>query len=92
VAWVFLRQPVPRRLLRPMLRAAVVDVDCSTNQWFIRPCLESFGVEAVEAGLHACETRELPRGSVSARRAIGYDPASGFARGTHPTPPVKRLQ
>ncbi|QDV39570.1 hypothetical protein ElP_75410 (plasmid) [Tautonia plasticadhaerens] len=47
VAHVFGRQPVPRRLFGSMMRAAVIDVDPSTNRWLLEPCLETFGRAAV---------------------------------------------
>lgn len=51
VAWVFKRQPIPRRLFSAMMQAAVVDVNASTNKWLITPCVETFGTDMVVAEL-----------------------------------------
>ena len=53
VAALFKYQPVPRRLFQPMLDAAVVDVDASSNRLFIEPCVETFGNVAVVGALTA---------------------------------------
>ena len=53
VAALFEYQPVPRRLFQPMLDAAVVDVDASSNRLFIEPCVETFGNVAVVGALTA---------------------------------------
>jgi hypothetical protein len=51
VALVFIRQPIPRRLFADFMQAAVVDVDPSTNEWLLRPCLETYGRDAVLGAL-----------------------------------------
>lgn len=43
VALVFQRQPVPKRLLAPFLRAAIMERDPSRNRMFIEPCVRSWG-------------------------------------------------
>lgn len=43
VAKVFAKQPVPRRLFRNFLRAAVHEGDPSLNRYFIEPCIRSYG-------------------------------------------------
>ncbi len=43
VAMVFAKQPVPRRLVRNFLRAAVHEGDPSINREFIEPCIRSYG-------------------------------------------------
>src|SRR5262249_20887850 len=43
VAGVFQFQPVPRRLLGPMLHAAVLERNPSFNRVFFEPCLRSLG-------------------------------------------------
>ena len=50
VAWVFERQPVPKALLGPMVKAAIAS-DVSTCRLFLRPLLGSFGREVVRAEL-----------------------------------------
>ena len=47
VASVFQFQPVPKRLLMPMLRAAVFERNPSHNRVFIDPCVRSFGTVRV---------------------------------------------
>jgi hypothetical protein len=47
VASVFTVQPVPKRLLAPMLRAAVLERDPSYNRAFIDPCLRTNGAKRV---------------------------------------------
>jgi hypothetical protein len=47
VARLFERQPIPRSLLPAMVRAAVENVDASSNRWIIEPCMETFGREEV---------------------------------------------
>ena len=53
VATLFRDQPVPRRLFQPMMDASVVDVDASSNRFFIEPCVETFGNAAVMEALAA---------------------------------------
>ncbi len=87
VAFVFLRQPVPRRLLAAMMRAAVVDVDASTNRWFIRPCLESFGREAVESELSRLRDSGVASEERVSMANYWIRAASEFARGVRPARP-----
>ncbi len=47
VAAFFNSYPVPRRLLKEMIRAAVLEKNPSFNQSFIEPCVQSFGSEAI---------------------------------------------
>lgn len=51
VAIVF-EKSLPKRLLRPMLLAAVRDTDASSNRWFVRPAIRAFGVPRVSSLLH----------------------------------------
>ena len=43
VAAFFKSYPVPRRMLRDMVRAGVLEKDPSDNRLFIEPCVASFG-------------------------------------------------
>lgn len=57
VAAIFSRSPVPKRLLKPMIRAAVYEVNPSLNREFIAPCIASYGHRvANEALLEFVET------------------------------------
>lgn len=47
VARVFSIHPVPRRLLGPMLRAAVLERNPSANRVFIEPCVKCLGARRV---------------------------------------------
>ena len=49
VAWVFAKHPIPKALMEPFLNAGVQFGNASTIKFFVTPCLESFGVEAVDA-------------------------------------------
>ncbi len=51
VAAVFSRSPVPKRLLAPMIRAAVYEVNPSLNRYFVEPCLASHGHRIVNEAL-----------------------------------------
>lgn len=51
VAGMFAHAPVPRRLLRPMLRAGVLERNPSANRRFIEPCVASLGGRRVLEGL-----------------------------------------
>ncbi len=42
VAEVFSRAPVPKRLLKAMLRAGVYEVNPSFNRYFVEPCIASY--------------------------------------------------
>ena len=54
VAAVFERQPIPRALLNPMLRAALREpVDASSIKWLIIPLAETFGSEDISNRLDA---------------------------------------
>jgi hypothetical protein len=57
-ARVFHAQPVPKALLSPMLRAGLRLGDASTIQWFVRPCSETFGAEAIAAILRSIAQEE----------------------------------
>ena len=77
VASIFKSQPVPKRLFDSMMHAALVDCDASTNQYFIRPCLETFGRLAVGAYLDRAESSgsSAERSGVQrARYWAGRDP------------------
>ena len=47
VAWVFRDQKLPRRLFQAMVQAAVMGCDAHNCRWFIEPCVDSFGSDAV---------------------------------------------
>lgn len=47
VAAFFNSYPVPRRMLKQMLLAGVLEKDPSYNRDFIQPCLQSFGPETI---------------------------------------------
>ena len=47
VAAVFQFQPVPKRLVEPMLRAAVLERNPSRNRVFIDPCVRTYGTKRV---------------------------------------------
>jgi hypothetical protein len=47
VASVFAFQPVPKRLVKPMLQAAVLERDPSLNRYFIDPCMRTYGAKRV---------------------------------------------
>lgn len=51
VAAIFSRSPVPKRLLKAMLRAGVYEVNPSLNQYFIEPCISSYGHRVVNEAL-----------------------------------------
>ena len=51
VAAIFSHSPVPKRLLKPMIRAAVYEVNPSLNREFVSPCIASCGHRAVNAAL-----------------------------------------
>jgi hypothetical protein len=53
VAAVFARSPVPRRLLGPMIEAAIYEVNPSANRDFVEPCIASYGHRAVNEALLA---------------------------------------
>lgn len=48
VACVFAQHPIPKTLMEPFLIAGIQFGDASTIKSFVVPCLESFGVEAVD--------------------------------------------
>jgi hypothetical protein len=57
VAAIFSGSPVPKRLLKAMLRAGVCEVNPSLNKYFIQPCISSYGHRVVnEASLQFVET------------------------------------
>jgi hypothetical protein len=43
VAGVFSKAPLPKRLFKAMLRAAVYEVNPSFNRYFVEPCITAFG-------------------------------------------------
>jgi hypothetical protein len=45
---VFWRHPIPRSLFSHFLRAGVRFGNASTIQYYVRPCIESSGIDAVE--------------------------------------------
>ena len=45
---VFARHPIPKALFAPMLAAGVRFGNASTIRRYVEPCIESFGVDAVE--------------------------------------------
>ncbi|NHZ37688.1 hypothetical protein [Massilia rubra] len=47
VAMVFRLQSVPRRLLAALICAGVSELNPSTNQYYIRPCVRTFGTKEV---------------------------------------------
>jgi len=51
VAAIFSRSPVPKRLLKPMIRAAVYEVNPSLNREFVSPCIASYGHRVVNEAL-----------------------------------------
>jgi hypothetical protein len=51
VAGVFSKAPVPKRLFKAMLRAAVYEVNPSFNRSFVEPCIAAFGHRAVNETL-----------------------------------------
>lgn len=64
VAWVFERQPVPRALLVPMLRAAL-DEDASGCRGFVYPLVTSFGEGEVRERLGALNPPPRPLSKVT---------------------------
>jgi hypothetical protein len=57
IAAIFARSPVPKRLLKAMIRAAVYEVNPSLNRDFVTPCISSYGHRIVnEALLDVVET------------------------------------
>ena len=51
VALVFQKQPVPKRLLKCFLQAAVLEENPSLNRYFVEPCVRSWGWIAVSQQL-----------------------------------------
>jgi hypothetical protein len=51
IAAIFAKSPVPKRLLKAMIRAAVYEVNPSLNREFITPCIVSFGHRVVNVAL-----------------------------------------
>jgi hypothetical protein len=51
VAAVLSKAPLPKRLLKAMLRAAVYEVNPSFNRNFVEPCIASFGHRVVNEAL-----------------------------------------
>lgn len=51
VAAIFSRSPVPKRLLNPMIRAAVYEVNPSLNKHFVSPCIASYGHRVINEAL-----------------------------------------
>lgn len=51
VAAVFVKAPVPKRLLKAMLRAAVYEINPSFNRCFVEPCIASYGHRVVNEAL-----------------------------------------
>ncbi len=43
--------PLPKKLFRAMIRAAVYEIDPSNNQWFLIPCLKAYGARRVSEAL-----------------------------------------
>ena len=39
--------PMPRTLFEPLVLAALLESNVSSNRWLVEPCIRSFGVEAV---------------------------------------------
>jgi hypothetical protein len=78
VAASFSRSPVPTRLLKPMIRAAVYEVNPSLNREFVSPCIASYGHRVVnEALLDVVEngTDFEKAGAVNALYWAGMKPA-----------------
>ena len=48
---VFRDHPIPRRLFDPMMQAGIQFGDASTLKFYMRPCIETFGLEAVREWL-----------------------------------------
>lgn len=48
--------PVPRTLLDPMVKAALLEPNPSSNRYFIDPCLRTFGAEQVISRINALST------------------------------------
>lgn len=48
--------PVPRTLLDPMVKAALLEPNPSSNRYFIDPCLRTFGPEQVISRINALST------------------------------------
>lgn len=84
VARLFVRQPIPRRLFAPMMRAAVVDVDASSNKWMITPCLETFGREAVLAELEQLREAGVATEERYNQASYWLNGDAGFIRATRP--------
>ena len=51
VAAMFSRSPVPKRLLAPMIHAAIDEINPSLNRYFVEPCLASYGHRVVNEAL-----------------------------------------
>jgi hypothetical protein len=51
VAAIFSEYPVPKRLVKAMIRAAIYEVNPSLNRAFISPCIASYGHRTVNEGL-----------------------------------------
>jgi len=61
VAYIYGYKPVPKRLAKPFLLAALMVKDASYNRAFIQPVLETYGTEKTKKLLfELCETNELP--------------------------------
>ena len=73
VATMFKALPVPRRLLEPMLHAAVLEKNPSFNRTFIEPCVRSYGSVSVLLAL----LRHLQSGPMR-RRLERRAPSIGF--------------
>jgi hypothetical protein len=72
----FKSYPVPRRLVKEMIRAGVLEKNPSYNQSFIEPCVSSFGAEAVLTELWnylESGSDEEKAGAASALYWVPYD-------------------
>jgi hypothetical protein len=77
VALLFKFQPVPRRFVVPLLRAAVLERNPSLNRAFIEPCVRSFGGGRVLSellGYLESGTDEEKAGAASALYWAGGNP------------------
>jgi hypothetical protein len=84
VAWLFVRQPIPRRLFSAMMRAAVVDVDASSNKWMLAPCLETFGRKMVVEELERLREDGIATEDGLKQASYWLGRYDQFARGTRP--------